>query len=139
VPGLVLIAVGLAIGIVATGFDVAFLTDPVGPKALPWLAAAALVLAGLHQTRRPAETGWPVGGTLGRLAVGASVLLVYGTVMPWLGFLLSTTAVVAALSHLFGAHPKRGLPAALVLTAGLWVVFVRVLALPLPVGDLWMR
>jgi putative tricarboxylic transport membrane protein len=139
IPGLVLIAVGLAIGLVATGFDVAFLTDPVGPKALPWLAAAALVLAGIHQARHPDDTRWPTRGTLVRMGFGSAALLVYGLVLPWLGFLLSTTVVVAALSHLFGAPPRRSVPAALTLTVGLWVVFVRVLALPLPIGDLWMR
>jgi len=140
VPGGVLIAVGLAVALEATGFEVAFLTDPVGPKALPLLAAAALVLAGAHHARRPdAEARWPAGGTLVRMGAGSVALLVYGIVLPWLGFLISTTAVVAALSHLFGAPPKRSVSAALALTLGLWVVFVRLLALPLPVGDLWMR
>jgi putative tricarboxylic transport membrane protein len=133
-------AVGLAIGLVATGFDVAFLTDPVGPKALPWVAAAALVLAGVHHARRPdRETRWPARSRLVRMGAGGAVLLVYGIMLPWIGFLLSTTLVVAALSHLFGAAPRRSVPAALALTVGLWVVFVRVLALPLPVGELWMR
>jgi putative tricarboxylic transport membrane protein len=136
----VLIVVGLAIGLVATGFDVAFLTDPVGPKALPWVAAAALVVAGIHQTRRPGGGAhWPERRTLVRMGVGSAALLVYGVVLPLIGFPISTTLVVAALSHLFGAALVRSIPAAAVLTAGLWVVFVRFLALPLPVGELWMR
>ena len=140
VPGVVLIAVGVAIGLEATGFDVVFLTDPVGPKALPFVAAVGLVLAGAHHARRPAGgTRWPERSTLARMALGSAALIVYGLVLPWIGFLFSTTAVVAALSHLFGASPRRGIPAAVALTVGLWVVFVRVLALPLPVGDLWMR
>jgi putative tricarboxylic transport membrane protein len=74
-----------------------------------------------------------------RMGVGSAALLVYGIVLPWIGFPISTTLVVAALSHLFGAALVRSIPAAAVLTAGLWVVFVRFLALPLPVGELWMR
>ncbi len=140
VPGVVLTGVGLAIGLEATGFDVAFLTDPVGPKALPFVAAVGLVLAGAHQARRPVGgTRWPERATLARMGLGSAALIVYGLALPWLGFLISTTAVVASLSHLFGASPRRGLPAALALTVGLWIVFVRVLALPLPFGDLWMR
>jgi putative tricarboxylic transport membrane protein len=140
VPGAVLIAVGLAVGLEATGFDVAFLTDPVGPTALPLLAAAALVMAGVHSVRRPdAEIRWPAGGALTRMAAGSAVLLVYGIVLPWIGFLISTTVVVAALSRLFGAALVGSVSAAVALTLGLWVVFVRVLSLPLPVGDLWMR
>lgn len=140
IPGAVLIAVGALIGLEATGFDVAFLTDPVGPKALPLVAAVGLVLAGAQQARRPfVGMRWPERATLVRMGLGSAALIVYGLALPWLGFLLSTTAVVAALSLLFGAAPKRSVPAALALTVALWIVFVRVLALPLPVGDLWMR
>jgi putative tricarboxylic transport membrane protein len=140
VPGVALVALGLAIGIEALGFGVAFLTDPVGPKALPWLAAAALVLAGCRLAlRADTATPWPAGAVLTRMGLATGGLLLYGIVLPWLGFLLSTTLVVAALSHLFGAAPRHSLPAAAGLTVALWLLFARALALPLPIGDLWMR
>ena len=138
IPGLVLIAVGAATGIEATTFDVAFLSDPVGPKALPGLVAVALVLAGIHQARRPEPgTRWPERPALMRMALATSAFLGYAVALGWLGFLLSTTLLVAALSHLFDAVPRRSVPAAAALAFALWLLFVWVLALPLPVGRLW--
>ncbi len=139
IPGLVLIVLGTAAGIEATTFDVAFLSDPIGPKALPYLVAFALVLSGIHQARRPEPgTRWPERPALMRMALASSAFLGYAIALPWLGFLLSTTLVVAALSHLFDAAPRRGVPAAAALAVALWLLFVWVLALPLPVGRLWM-
>jgi putative tricarboxylic transport membrane protein len=139
VPGLVLIVLGAATGIEATTFDVAFLSDPIGPKALPYLVAVALVVSGIHQTRRPEPgTRWPERPALMRMALASTAFLGYAIALPWLGFLLSTTLVVAALSHLFFAEPRRSVPAAAALAFVLWLLFVWVLALPLPVGRLWM-
>ena len=139
IPGLVLVVLGLAAGLEATTFDVAFLSDPVGPKALPYLVAIALLLSGIHQARRPDPgTRWPERAALVRMGLASSAFLSYALVLPWLGFLLSTTLVVAALSHLFDAAPRRGVPAAAALAFALWLLFVWVLALPLPVGRLWM-
>ena len=138
IPGLVLVVLGLAAGLEATTFDVAFLSDPVGPKALPYLVSVALVLSGIHQARRP-EPGirWPERAALVRMALATSAFLGYAVLLPWLGFLLSTTLVVAALSHLFFAPPRRSVPAAAGLAFVLWLLFVWVLGLPLPVGRLW--
>jgi hypothetical protein len=60
-------------------------------------------------------------------------------VLPWLGFLASTTLVVALLSELYGAPRPHGLLAAALLTGTLWVLFVHLLGLPLPAGALWIR
>ena len=43
VSGIVLATLGVAVGAEATTFDVLFLTDPVGPKALPLLSAVIFV------------------------------------------------------------------------------------------------
>ena len=140
VPGLLLAIAGAAVGLEATTFDVNFMTDPVGPKALPYLAALTLVLTGLHVAARPQrDTGWPSRQLFWKLAGATGAFLVYGVALGVLGFFLSTTLVVAALSHLYGASPRSGVPAAALLSAGLWLLFVRLLALPLPIGELWMR
>ncbi|HSH74736.1 MAG TPA: tripartite tricarboxylate transporter TctB family protein [Longimicrobiales bacterium] len=138
--GVALVVAGAAIGLEATTFDVSFITDPVGPKALPYLVAAMLLLAGVHAALRP-PTGvtWPDRATLLQLAGATAAFLAYTVALDVLGFVLSTTLVVAALSHLYGARPGRGVTAALLLSIGLWLLFVRVLALPLPVGSLWIR
>lgn len=140
VPGAVLVVVGAAIGVEATTFDVGFLTDPVGPKALPLLVSVLLVAAGVHAVvRPPADAPLPARATLARAAGAAAAFLVYSVALGFLGFFLSTTLAVGALSWLYGAPLRRGVPAAAALSGALWLLFVRLLALPLPVGDLWIR
>jgi putative tricarboxylic transport membrane protein len=148
------VALGAAAAAEASTFDVAFLTDPVGPKALPYLAAAILVLAGgrvalragvAAARARPArahEPGLPEApgrARLPRIAAAAGAFLAYAAVLPWLGFFASTTLVVALLSELYGAPRPHGLLAAALLTGTLWVLFVHLLGLPLPAGALWIR
>jgi putative tricarboxylic transport membrane protein len=148
------VALGAAAAAEASTFDVAFLTDPVGPKALPYLAAAILVLAGgrvalragvAAARARPArahEPGLPEApgrARLPRIAAAAGAFLAYAAVLPWLGFFASTTLVVALLSELYGAPRPHGLLAAALLTGTLWVLFVHLLGLPLPAGTLWIR
>lgn len=152
--GALLVALGAAAAAEASTFDVAFLTDPVGPKALPYLAAAILVLAGgrvalragvAAARARPArahEPGLPEApgrARLPRIAAAAGAFLAYAAVLPWLGFFASTTLVVALLSELYGAPRPHGLLAAALLTGTLWVLFVHLLGLPLPAGTLWIR
>lgn len=139
-PGLVLIAAGLACGVEALTFNVAFLTDPVGPKALPLLVAVILTGSGIHATMRPASESAPITGrTFPRVGAAVAAFLLYALALPWVGFFLSTTFVVATLSRLFGADLRPAVAAAAALSGGLWLIFVFGLGLPLPIGDLWIR
>lgn len=160
-PGILIAAAGMAIGLEALTFDVAFLTDPIGPKALPLLVAAVLVMAGVHATARPrlalhsggppeSESGSGVvpsptqpleakRGNLLRTALATLAFLLYAVALPIIGFFLSTTFVVAVLSRLFGADWRKAVAAAAALSAVLWLLFYKGLGLTLPVGDLWIR
>ena len=51
--GFVLLLAGAATALEARTFNVAFMTDPVGPKALPFLVAAALAAAGVRLMASP--------------------------------------------------------------------------------------
>ncbi len=138
--GAALIVFGAAVGLEATTFDVAFMTDPVGPKALPVLVAASLAAAGLVAVLRPqAVVDIPEGPILLRMAGATVAFLAYAAALPVLGFFTATTLVVTALSLLYRGPLLPSLAAAALLSAGLWLLFVRLLTLPLPVGDLWIR
>lgn len=140
VPGLVLLAAGVAIGLEATTFDVAFMTDPVGPKALPYLVGLTLVIAGLRTAiQGEVPESIPSGRVLRKLMWAVAAFLAYSLALDVIGFVVSTALVVAALSHLYGAPPKKGMAAATLFSVSLWALFVYVLALPLPIGSLWMR
>jgi putative tricarboxylic transport membrane protein len=122
----------------ATTFDVGFLTDPVGPKALPLLAAAIFVGAGLVLgARGGAPRAWPSAGVLLRMAAATAVFGSYALVLAPMGFVVATTAAMAALSLLFGGPWRKSVGSAGALSVALWYLFVWVLGLPLPLGALW--
>lgn len=139
-PGALLAIAGAAIAVEARTFDVAFVSDPVGPKALPLLVAVLLVGAGVHTALRPPVwVRWPSPPLLGKIAAATAAFALYALALGFVGFFLSTTWVVATLSHLYGAPPRHGIPTAAFLAGALWLLFVRILSLPLPIGDLWIR
>jgi putative tricarboxylic transport membrane protein len=139
VSGVCLMVAAAVVAAVASTFRVAFLTDPVGPKALPWLSAAVLGAAGATMAMRPGPSpAWPKPHAMARLLGAVVVFLTYGLVLPSLGFITSTTAAVAVLSVLFGGPPLKSVLAALALSACIWLLFVQLLALPLPLGTLWI-
>lgn len=139
-PGLVIAAGGVACALEATTFEVAFMTDPIGPKALPYVVASVLVLAGVHAAILPPDRPrWWSRGAGVRSAAATGAFLAYAVALPVVGFFTSTTLVVATLSGLFGAEPKKAVAAAAALSAALWLIFVLALGLPLPIGDLWIR
>ena len=140
IAGASLLVAGLALGAEASTFEVAFLMDPVGPKAMPYLVAAILTAAGLRlMLRADRAVQWPPASVLRRMAAAAAAFLVYAGALPFVGFFLSTTAVVAVLAMLYGAPRRWAILTAGLLAGALWMLFVVVLGLPLPVGDLWMR
>jgi putative tricarboxylic transport membrane protein len=140
VAGSILVVAGAATALEATTFDVAFMTDPVGPKALPLLVAAIMVLSGVRTLMHPRpEVPLPPKAVAIRMSGAALAFLTYAAVLPWIGFFLATTLVVAALAMIYRGPVRGSFAAGITLAATLWLLFVRVLSLPLPVGDLWIR
>jgi putative tricarboxylic transport membrane protein len=138
VAGAVLALLGIAIAADASTFEVAFLTDPVGPKALPYLAAFTFLVSGVLLLIRPgAPRSWPDRAVLLRMAGAVAAFGLYAAVLDPLGFTVATTLAVGAQSLLFGGPWKRSLVAALTLSVVLWYLFVWVLGLPLPLGTVW--
>lgn len=149
VAGAGLIAAGLAVATEALTFNVNFLTDPLGPKALPLLSAALFVFAGVGVLRE-AQRGPKAGATpdaasrdaaspVRVMAPTVGVLLGYSLLLVPLGFIVATPVAVALLARIFGAPWRRGAATGGLVTVLLWALFTLALSLPLPVGDLWMR
>ena len=138
VAGILVTALGLAVGAEATTFDVLFRTDPVGPKALPLLAAVVFVGSGAFLVARPGKGGtWPPRAILVRMGGAVAAFGAYAALLAPLGFVIATTATVSALSILFGGPWKKAVGAAVTLAVVLWYVFVWVLDLLLPLGSVW--
>lgn len=135
-----LVLVGLAVALEASTFNVNFLTDPLGPKALPWLVAALFLVSGLALgAATPTAKPQPPAGRRRSVAGAATVFLAWSLTLAPLGFIISTPLAVAALARLFGGDWKRGLLTGALLTTLLWLLFALALALPLPQGSLWTR
>jgi putative tricarboxylic transport membrane protein len=104
------------------------------------LVALTLAGAGARMLAKPrAAVTLPSRTATVRMAWAALAFLAYSALLPWIGFFLSTTLVVAVLAVLYRGPRVGSLVTGLVLTSSLWLLFVRLLALPLPVGDLWTR
>lgn len=140
VTGGTLLLMGVAAALEARTYDVAFMTDPVGPKALPFLVSTIFVVAGLASLLRPrTSVTLPERRTAVAMAAAAAAFLLYTVALPFLGFFASTTLVVLALALLYRGPPLPSLGAALVLSGALWLLFAALLSLPLPIGSLWIR
>ena len=140
IAGVFLVVIGAAVGFEASTFEVSFMADPIGPKALPNVVAAMLLMAGFILMLRPkTNVVWPNLRVRAKLVGAVMALLFYPLALHVLGFVISTMLVVTGLSHLYGAPLRRGLAAAAILSVVLWLFFVQMLALPLPIGSVWLR
>jgi putative tricarboxylic transport membrane protein len=115
-----------------------------GPAFWPRLALIGLGLACLAQlvvgTRAPvsAPTSADPQPELDRrrLAAAVTLLVLYVLLTPWVGFPLATAGFILAFMRLSGARSWAGtLASAAVGTAGLLLLFVKLVYLPLPKGD----
>ena len=139
VAGALLVLLAVATAVEAMTFDVAFPTDPLGPKAFPLLAAGILLAGGVLLIRRPgSEPEWPGRRGWARVVAAGAFLLVYAAVLDVVGFFLGTTILTAALARLLGGPRWRSLAGGAVLAATLYVLFSYLLRLPLPIGSLFL-
>lgn len=121
------------------------MADPLGPAAFPLLLGGALALLAvfllLFPPTAPEGAPRPAGGGIsryGRPALVMALLLGNALTMQWLGYALSTFGFLLGGLAVLGEMPwPRGLLFSLSFTAGLYLLFARVLHLTLPVGTLF--
>ena len=149
----------VAIGAAARTFEVGFLVDPLGPKALPFLVTGLFLVGGLALLLFPAGGGAPgedgvwarrgsrpgslrdprrlpaTPGKAGRSQVYCIlVLLGYASALPFLGFVVSTSLATGALSRVFAGRFLPGLGVGLAIGLGLFGLFTLGFGMELPVG-----
>lgn len=130
--GIALVAFGALTAGIAFGFRVAFVTDPLGPRAFPWLASGFLIAAGIALFRRPGgDQQWPDRAVGGRLLRLVATLVVWSLLLPWLGFVVPTALATGTLARLFGAPWIPALAAGTALAVGLHLLFVLALGFPI--------
>jgi len=123
----------------ARTFTVHFLTDPIGPKALPFLVAVMFALAGGSLLAHPQlEPSWPSRATWMRGGLAVSSLVLYAFILRFLGFFVSTALEVTALALLFKGPLAKSTVAAVLYSGLLYLLFVYAFGLSLPIGSLFL-
>ena len=117
-----------------------------GPALFPQVLSALLILVGANLavqawTRRrepdPAATRRPgARGVVNALAVFAAIIAFMGAA-PFLGFLLTAAAILCGLMWRLGARPVTAALVSAGLTLFVYVIFGKILRVPLPLGLVW--
>jgi putative tricarboxylic transport membrane protein len=134
--GLVLLALAVAYGLVASGYQ-AMIGDPLGPAVFPIVLAIPLGLFSLYLIIRPdREPAWPRGPALLKQILALVAFVAYAYLLEPLGFVVSTFLAVVVLGWLLGARLPRAGAAGVGIAVVLFVLFDILLGLPLPAGVL---
>jgi putative tricarboxylic transport membrane protein len=135
--GMLLLA--LAYGLEARTFESGLLVamDPLGASMFPYLLAVVLGITGVYMILRPDPSPeWPDLRHLGEMAGVVLVLTVYVVMLEEVGFIIATFAAVAFIGWRLSAPPLTALANGLATSVVLYVLFDRLLGLPLPLGPL---
>ena len=133
---LILLCAGLAIA--AWQYEAAYSYEPVGPRAFPLLLIGLLAAGALYLLLQPVESS----GTSERVDVGMVVsvclcvvmLTIYATLFEVAGFLISSTLFAVCFARLYGGTWRNSSLVGVVIAVSLYVLFEKVLDVPLPVG-----
>lgn len=122
---------------VSTGYTAGF-GDPLGPAIFPRVIGIPAVLLGLSLMIWPRHNAeWAATDGLLRQGAALVLLLGYALLLEPLGFVPSTFAAVLGLGLLMGAPPIKGFLTAGLAAPGLYLLFDRLMGLPLPVIGTW--
>ena len=135
-------ALGVACILLAAAFawfasqtPISFMSDPLGPKAFPYIIAGVLALAGVYPILRPDPApDWPAPGRFLEIVFAAAVMIGYTYALPEAGFVASTAVAAALLSWRLTAGPMAAIIAGISISVGIFAVFHLVLGLSLARG-----
>lgn len=131
----VCIVIAAAYLFVASGIQLPFLADPVGPRAFPYIIGAVLLLAALYPLIRPdAAPQWPALHRLYEIGFAVAVMVAYAFFLSDVGFVASTAVAAALLSWRLGSPPVWAALSGVVIAVGIYVIFHLVLGLSLARG-----
>lgn len=136
--GAALVALALAVAVTAGGYEVGFVVDPLGPRALPYLVSGLFLVGGgvlvLRRISAPQVAAGPAPQPWRSQALALAILVAYAITLPVLGFVAGTAVASGALSKVFGGRFLPGLGVGLLFGVGLFSLFALGFGLELPVG-----
>lgn len=142
--GLVLLALGVAVLFGIQGYP-KIPGQPVGPALFPGIIAVGLCLGGVmlvvRGVRTRAGAPWLVWEDwvrsprhIAALAVLLGSVVFYIAAAEWLGFLLTSTAILIALFWVLNVRRSHVVPIAVLATLAIHFAFYKLLRVPLPWG-----
>ena len=134
IEGLVLVALGVASIVEALRLK----DNWQGAKLMPAVVGALLVLlGGAHFVLREPRVAWPPRDGVRRVLVLLAAVALYGMILPSVGFLPATAALVLIVVRTVGplSWPRTALATAVIAVAS-HIVFKHWLGMPLPAGPL---
>lgn len=135
VTGLVFVLLGLGAVWHAQSLNVAFSSDPVGPKVFPTIIGGIMALGGAVLVLRPHRIEWE-GGRWPLVAMVAVASLIYPLLLIPLGFIVTTSLLLVVIARALGGRWGQSVVASIALSAGIFLLIDTVLGLPLPKGPL---
>jgi len=135
-----LLVVCAALAVMAWPYQAAFSYEPVGPRAYPLLLLALMGLALLYMLLRPTPVvhseDEPSLDRHSLLKIGACValLLLFAGLFEPLGFILSAMLIGLPMARLYGGRWGPALVVIPLASIGLYILFDRVMDVPLPMG-----
>ena len=135
---------GLAFFLLAAGYVwlsagyTAGFGDPLGPAIFPRVVGIPAIVLGLTLAIWPSHNAsWAGSGGLARQGAAIAILIGYALLLEPLGFVPTTFAAILGLGLLMGAPVLAGFLTAAIAAPGLYLLFDRLMGLPLPLLGTW--
>jgi len=140
--GVVLLLACTGLGIVAWGYHAPFSYEPVGPRAYPLLLLILMGLGALYLLVKPASTtSHSSEPPLDRHVIGkvigcVAIFTLYAALFEPLGFVPASLIFGIAMARLYEGTWLASVVSGVVLAIGLYLLFDKILDVPLPLGIL---
>ncbi|WP_339502348.1 tripartite tricarboxylate transporter TctB family protein [Pseudomonas silesiensis] len=138
----VLLLTCIALALMAWPYQAAFSYEPVGPRAFPLLMLGLMGLGLLYMVFRPTPIIHSDDDpkldreTLTKIGICVVLLLMFAGTFEPLGFIVASILIGVPMARLYGG---RWLPSAVIISVmavGLYLLFDKVMDVPLPLGVL---
>jgi putative tricarboxylic transport membrane protein len=131
--GFLLVALGALAIWSAQSLEVPFAADPLGPRGFPTVVAGVMAACGALLALRPAGT-FERPERLSAPPLLVAAMVAYALLLEPSGFLAATAGLAACVALLFGARALPAVAVGAATSVALWLLFDRLLDLPLPKG-----
>lgn len=137
--GLVLLLACIGLSVIAWAYHAPLSYEPVGPRAYPLLLLALMGLGAIYLLIKGGNIEHGEEGPLTRhvlIKIGTCVLIMvlYAALFETLGFVIASALFGIVMSRLYDGSWLASVIAGLLLSVGLYLLFDKILDVPLPLG-----